>query len=59
MRAWVHVTDLFHPISITKVHQLSADSLTLSKFITNDYLVTASDDGFVKVWRVEDTGLVL
>lgn len=46
-------------MSVTKIHQISVDSLTLSKFINDEYLVTASDDGYVKLWKVELGSILL
>ncbi|KAH0573121.1 hypothetical protein SS50377_25239 [Spironucleus salmonicida] len=41
-------SQLFHPISLTQCHQLH-DSFTAIRLIKN-YVITASDDGTVKLW---------
>ena len=46
------IIELFHPLSITRAHQLLHDQFTSLQFVTQDFLVTASDDGFVKLFEV-------
>ncbi|CAL5972684.1 Conserved_hypothetical protein [Hexamita inflata] len=48
----INMADIMHCSSITKVHQHPSDCLTLVRFVQQDYIVSASDDGLVKLYQI-------
>lgn len=50
---------VFKRLAIVHGHQIPKEGFTALKFLRNDILVSASDDGAVKLWYVHNTSLRL